>query len=65
MPSEGLFDAIAVLQPLLAASPGSSAITTCGICGQRIDGPSDLYNGGSIRHPNECPPVKPPEGMLL
>jgi len=62
---DGLFDAGAALRPLLDACPGSSFVSSCGLCGQRIDGPAELFNGGSIRHPGECPPPKPPAGMLL
>lgn len=59
------FDWRAAVQPLIDASPGSSAIACCLRCGQSVDGPAELDERGFIVHPGDCPPVPTPEGMLL
>jgi len=56
-----MFDHEAAVKPLLDAVPGTVAICTCGLCGNRIHGPAAFGERGLFIHPEACPPPKPPK----
>lgn len=60
-----IVDPRAMVQPLLDAQPGSSAVCCCYRCAGRIDGLAALDERGFFVHPDACPPPTAPEGMLL